>query len=78
MDDKPENYHIVTFDLRPAGSGTEVVLTQTNQNDAEPLTAENRKEYAKNWTMVLDGLKKAVEGPPPRSSALASAQQPRK
>ncbi len=78
MDDKPENYHIVTFDLRPTGNSTEVVLTQTNQNDAESLTAENRKEYAKNWTMVLDGLKKAVEGSLPRSSAPASAQQPRK
>ena len=62
MEDRPENYHIVTFELRPTGAGTEVVLTQTNQNDAERLTEENRKEYAKNWTMVLDGLKKAVEG----------------
>jgi len=61
MEDRPENYHIVTFGLRPAGDGTEVVLTQTNQNDAEPLTEENRKEYAKNWTMVLEGLKKVVE-----------------
>lgn len=60
--DKPENYHVVTFDLRPATGGTEVALTQTNLNDAEPLTPENRAEYAKNWTMVLDGLKKAVEG----------------
>ena len=57
--------------------GTEVVLTQTNQNDAEPLTPENRQEYAKNWTMVLDGLKKAVEESLPRSGA-ASAQQPRR
>jgi len=61
MEDKPENYHIVTFELRPASAGTEVILTQTNQNDDEPLTPENRKEYEKNWTMVLDGLKKAVE-----------------
>jgi len=61
MDDKPENYHIVAFDLRPANGVTEVVLTQTNLNDAEPLTPENRAEYAKNWTMVLDGLKKAAE-----------------
>jgi uncharacterized protein YndB with AHSA1/START domain len=59
--DKPENYHVVTFDLRPTNGGTEVALTQTNLNDAEPLTPENRAEYAKNWTMVLDGLKKAVE-----------------
>jgi uncharacterized protein YndB with AHSA1/START domain len=77
MEDKPENYHIVTFDLRPTGSGTEVVLTQTNQNDAEALTPETRKEYTKNWTMVLDGLKKTVEGFPPRSSAETSAQQQR-
>lgn len=62
MEDRPENYHIVTFDIRPTDDGTEVVLTQTNQNDAEPLTEENRKEYAKNWTMVLDGLKTTVEG----------------
>jgi uncharacterized protein YndB with AHSA1/START domain len=78
MEDEPDNYHIVTFDLRPTNGGTEVVLTQTNQNDAEPLTAENRKEYAKNWTMVLDGLKKAVEGSPPRSSAAASVKESRK
>jgi uncharacterized protein YndB with AHSA1/START domain len=77
MEDKPENYHIVTFDLRPTGAGTEVVLTQTNQNDSEPLTAENRQEYAKNWTMVLDGLKKAVEGSLRSSAATASTQQSR-
>ena len=65
MEDKPENYHIVSFDLRPTDGGTEVVLTQTNQNDAEPLTPENRQEYTKNWTMVLDGLKKTVEGASP-------------
>ncbi|HMG70037.1 MAG TPA: SRPBCC domain-containing protein [Gemmatimonadaceae bacterium] len=75
MADKPENYHIVAFDLRPTNSGTEVALTQTNLNDAEPLTPENRAEYAKNWTMVLDGLKKAVEAagraeaPPRRTEA---------
>ncbi|MFL5638601.1 MAG: SRPBCC domain-containing protein [Gemmatimonadaceae bacterium] len=62
MDDVPENYHVVSFDLRPVDGATEVALTQTNLNDAEPLTPENRQEYAKNWTMVLDGLKKIVEG----------------
>ncbi len=77
MEDKPKNYHIVTFELRPTNGGTEVVLTQTNQNDAEPLTPENRQEYAKNWTMVLDGLKKAVAGSVPRSSAADSAKQSR-
>lgn len=61
MADTPENYHIVSFDLRPANGGTEVVLTQTNQNDAEPLTPENRRDYDKNWSTLLEGLKKAVE-----------------
>lgn len=61
LEDKPENYHIVSFDLQPVNGRTEVVLTQTNQSDSEPLTPENRKEYAKNWTMLLDGLKKVVE-----------------
>jgi uncharacterized protein YndB with AHSA1/START domain len=76
MEDRPENYHVVSFDLRPANGGTEVVLTQTNQNDAEPLTPENRQEYAKNWTMVLEGLKKAAEGaaPPERQGVSTEAR----
>jgi uncharacterized protein YndB with AHSA1/START domain len=74
MEDTPENYHVVNFDLRPANGGTEVVLTQTNQNDAEPITPENRQEYAKNWTMVLDGLKKAVEGASPSNRPDVSAE----
>ena len=76
MADTPENYHIVSFDLRPANGDTEVVLTQTNQNDAEPLTPENRQEYDKNWTMVLEGLRKAVEvaSPPERQGASAEAR----
>jgi uncharacterized protein YndB with AHSA1/START domain len=60
--DRPENYHVVSFDLKSAGAGTEVVLTQMNLNVDEPLTEENRKEYTKNWDMVLAGLKKAVAG----------------
>jgi uncharacterized protein YndB with AHSA1/START domain len=74
MEDKPENYHIVSFDLRPANGGTEVVLTQTNQNDAEPITPENRQEYAKNWTMVLEGLKKAAEAASTSERQGASAE----
>jgi uncharacterized protein YndB with AHSA1/START domain len=74
MEDKAENYHIVSFDLRPADGGTEVVLTQTNQNDAEPLTPENRQEYTKNWTMVLEGLRKTVEGGAPTERPGFSAE----
>jgi uncharacterized protein YndB with AHSA1/START domain len=74
MEDTPENYHVVSFDLRPANGGTEVVLTQTNQNDAEPITPENRQEYAKNWTMVLEGLKNAVEAASPSERLGVSAE----
>ena len=61
LEDTPENYHLVSFDLAPSGAGTAVVLTQVNQSDEEPLTAEHRAEYDKNWAMVLAGLKKATE-----------------
>lgn len=61
MPDKPENYHIVTFDLAPAGKGTEVTLTQENQNESEPNTPQVKEELKKNWSMLLDGLKKVVE-----------------
>ena len=59
--DKPENYHIVTFELRPAGKETEVELIQENQNESEPRTPKVTKELKKNWSMLLDGLKKTVE-----------------
>jgi len=78
MEDRLENYHVVSFDLRPANGGTEVVLTQTNQNDAEPLTPENRQEYAKNWTMVLEGLKKAAEGAAPSERPGLSTEEARR
>lgn len=61
MPDKPENYHIVTFDLAPAGKGTEVTLTQENQNESEPRTPKVTEELKKNWSMLLSGLKKVVE-----------------
>jgi uncharacterized protein YndB with AHSA1/START domain len=59
--DAPESYHIVTFDLAPAGGSTKVTLTQENVSDAE-VGAEARKELAKNWTQILDNLRKAIEG----------------
>ena len=61
MPDKPENYHIVTFDLAPAGKGTQVTLTQENQNESEPRTPKVTEELKKNWSMLLAGLKKVVE-----------------
>ena len=60
MPDSPEHYHVVSFDLAPAGNGTKVTLTQENEND-KPIAASARQELTKNWTAILEGLKKAVE-----------------
>ena len=54
--DVPENYHTVTVKLRGEGEGTEVSLSQ-DKNASE----EARAESAKNWKMMLEGLKKYVE-----------------
>ena len=59
--DTPEHYHTVTFDIKPAGKATEVVLTQENHDDSELRKPEAREELKKNWTMLLDSLKKSVE-----------------
>jgi uncharacterized protein YndB with AHSA1/START domain len=58
--DSPENYHVVSFDLAPSGKGTQVTLTQENE-DGKPVATNVRQELTKNWTAILDGLKKAVE-----------------
>ena len=54
--DLPENYNTVTYALSPAGDGTKLTITQDN-NPSE----ESAKHSEKNWTMVLEGLKKLLE-----------------
>lgn len=56
-EDKPENYHTVTYELRPDGETTELTLTQDNN----PTQAEAEKMAAENWGPVLEGLKKVAE-----------------
>lgn len=55
--DVPENYHTVTIDLAPSGDETTVTLTQDGN-----ATAEAQEHSKKNWSTMLDGLKKVVEG----------------
>jgi uncharacterized protein YndB with AHSA1/START domain len=57
LHDNPENYHIVTIDLEEKDKQTIVTLTQTNNAD------EKTKDHSeKNWKMMLDSLKKLLEG----------------
>jgi uncharacterized protein YndB with AHSA1/START domain len=57
LPDRPENYHTVSIQLAPDGQGTRVSLTQDNNP-----TDEARAHSEKNWGMMLEGLKKYVEG----------------
>ena len=57
--DKPENYHVVTFELLPSGAATKVTLTQANlAGGVSAADIDHRSEYEKNWSSVLEGLAK--------------------
>ena len=54
--DKPEFYHIITYQLKPAGDHTKLTLTEEN------LASEEMKDKsAELWEMILDNLKKLLE-----------------
>jgi len=54
--DKPENYHTVTIELSEQPRGTLVTLSQDNNPNEEA-----REHSERNWTVMLDGLKKVAE-----------------
>lgn len=54
--DRPENYHNVTIALDETDGAVHVDLTQDNNP-----TEKAREESRRNWSMMLDGLKKTVE-----------------
>jgi uncharacterized protein YndB with AHSA1/START domain len=56
MDDVPENYHHVSYDLEERGDRTYVTLRQDN-NSSE----EEAERSAANWSLMLHSLKEVVE-----------------
>lgn len=56
LPDDPENYHTVTIELSPEGSGTRVTLTQDGST-----TADSRRHSEEIWQMMLDSLRGYVE-----------------
>jgi uncharacterized protein YndB with AHSA1/START domain len=56
-EDKPENYALVTWELQDSGDETVVAVTQDGIQNAKGLEGSKA-----NWTGVLEGLKKTVEG----------------
>ncbi|MDB5562721.1 MAG: hypothetical protein JWN11_2139 [Hyphomicrobiales bacterium] len=59
--EKPENYHIVRYELRPQGQKTKVILSQINVGPDSDIDEKTKDEFKKNWAMMLDGLKKSAE-----------------
>ncbi len=55
-EDKPENYAHVTFELSREPHGTRLALTQDNASDEK-----SREHSEKNWTYVLETMKKLLE-----------------
>ncbi len=56
-EDKPENYHTVTYEL--AGDNGKTKLTLTQDNNATQEAAD--KMAQENWAPVLKGLKETAE-----------------
>ena len=54
--DSPENYHTVTIELSGNDQETTVNLFQDNN-----ATEEEQKHSEKNWSMMLEGLRKLLE-----------------
>ncbi len=57
LPDIPENYQTVRYDLSTEGGGTRLTITQDNN-----ATQADADHSAQNWKMVLDGMKKLLEG----------------
>ncbi|HLA52181.1 MAG TPA: SRPBCC family protein [Flavitalea sp.] len=56
IEDKPENYVPITYEIDLDNSGTKVTITQEN------IPSQEMKEHSlENWKKVLQGLKKVVE-----------------
>lgn len=55
LEDKPENYLSVTYEVKPIKAGTELTITQSNYDE------EKAKHSSENWAKVIDGLKQIVE-----------------
>ena len=57
LPDVPESYQTVRYELSTEGRGTKLALTQDNN-----ATQAEADHSAQNWSMVLAGMKKLLEG----------------
>ena len=64
LEDRPENYHTLVYELEEHSGTTRLSLTQ--DNNPTPEAAEHSRA---NWQTVLAGLKQVVEGRPAGDAA---------
>lgn len=57
LPDIAENYKTVRYELAPQGGGTRLTIIQDNN-----ATHEEAVQSEQNWKMVLEGIKKLIEG----------------
>jgi uncharacterized protein YndB with AHSA1/START domain len=60
--ERPESYNLVRYRIEPDGKGSKVTLAQFARGKAQSFDDKTKAEFKKNWSMMLDGLKKAAEG----------------
>ncbi len=57
LEDRPENYQSITYQVAEKGGGTELTILQHN------IDTEDRKEHSiKNWEMLMDAMQQMLEG----------------
>jgi len=56
QEDRPENYHTVTYELTDRGGTTHLALSQDNNGDQDEADRASA-----TWSTMLTGLKEAVE-----------------
>lgn len=54
VEEKPENYLQVTYEVKPVAEGTELTITQTNYDE------EKAKHSSENWAYVICEMKGSV------------------
>ena len=57
QEDRPENYHTVTYALEGDDGGPTTVTLEQDGNDS----AEQAEQFSQNWQSMLDALKESVE-----------------
>ncbi len=57
QEDKPENYHTVTYTLTPTRDGRTTVALEQDGNES----AEQAEQFSQGWQGMLESLKSVVE-----------------